>query len=179
MNMQKTILARRANNLTKGIGKHFTVQKVVNDGDKHFGFAVDDEGNSAFIPRPVILKHNMTPEDEGAGFTAPTREPALNAGADGSPQITLPLVWDGEAEEIVVEESESRDYDAEIDGLLEKIEGLLKLQDTVDGLIQNNIRIKEMAENHQQVATFIHNELTEIAEWVEENYPSEGETDAV
>lgn len=171
--MPKKILARRVNNRATPIGTHFTVQKVIKEpGGKAFGFAVDDQGGSAFIPKPVILKHQMTEADEGAGFTAPTRPPAIGDG--GAPQIMNPVVWDGEAEEVVVDEVEAdRDYDGEIDTLIEKLEGVAKLVSAVDGLVNQSADLMRMAENHKSMATFIHNELTEVTAWLQETYPED------
>ena len=174
MNMQKTIMVRRANKLTKPIGKHYTIQKIINDGGKRYGFAIDDAGDTAFIPKPVVLKHQITEADEGAGFTAPTRDPASQIGRDGYPQIMLPLVWDGDAEEMAVEEDEpDRDYDAEIDKLVEMVEGAAKLAGAVDGLIQRAEHMEKEAANFREMATFIHNELTAIQDWVDVTYPAE------
>ena len=164
MNAQtKTLKVRKANKLAAPIGRHFTIQKVIRTDEKAFGFAIDDTGGEAFIPRAIVLNQNLTTEYEGAGFTAPTRE---SPHAEALPQIMTPVTWDGDEEIVEVEVKEDgRDYDGEIDKLIEVAEGAALLSGAVNELIER--------------ATFIHNELTAIQEWIDATYPTQETNDAI
>jgi hypothetical protein len=172
MNMQttkKVIRVRKTNNLSKAVGRHWTLTRVVGDVRGDFAFAIDDEGHSAFIPRPIVRRHNITPADEGAGFTAPTREAAE---LGGDPQIILPVVWDGEAEEEEVETTiPDRDYDAEIDVLCEKISDATGSITAIDALIEKAKDLEREASNMRNVATMLHNEFTGLLDWLNNTYP--------
>ena len=105
--MAKVIRVRRANN-AKITGKHFTLVRVKNvpSEQKVFAFAVDDEGSEVYIPAAVVKKEQMTPADEGAGFTANVRVADGYQNDLAHPHVMLPISWDGEAEEIEVDEEE-------------------------------------------------------------------------
>jgi len=183
--MSAKIMARRANNLKTPLGQHWTVQKIVVEkgSDKHFGFAISDDGETtAFIPRPVVMREQMTTADEGAGFTAPTRAPSSTAGPDGYPQIMLPISWDGEKEEIEIDEAEqepedNRDFDGEIDALIDVVENAVNLTAYLDSMLECAKRAEADVKQLKASIAQMHNHLTAHEEWLRNTYP-EGEDHA-
>jgi hypothetical protein len=120
----------------------------------------------------------MTPADEGAGFTAPTRPPVEG---QTSEQIINPVTWDGEAEEMTIVEPEpQRDMEQEIEALLDQLDIVDKLTDHVDTITEKNTNLIQsfkdvivQLQNQNEVLTFMHNELTAVKEWVDEEYPGD------
>lgn len=184
MNSQtKTIRARRANIRQTPIGKHWTLTRVIDHPERgRFAFAEDDEGNPGFVPRPVVTRHQITEADVGAGFHAPFREPAAGAGGEAAPQIMFPIKFDGEAEEIEIEvpSEPERDYEGEIDTLIEKVEGFVKLSDiagkmvTKAELMQKEAQaITRECENLKSVAAVLANEANDVEQWLNDEYGDE------
>lgn len=90
---------RLANNLTKPVGSHWTVTRVLQDENGRFGFCINDDGYDGFIPRHIVDRYEITQADEGAGFYAPTRPANTKDGTDGAPQIMPPILFDEDIEE--------------------------------------------------------------------------------
>lgn len=115
--MTKTIKARRANT-AKQVGKHLTLNRVVNNDQQQFAFAISDDGYQVYIPAVVVKRANMQPEDIGAGFSCPV---TLNPRVDDTKVqhvARLPVTWDGEPEDVEVEDAQSdQDWDDLIEAL--------------------------------------------------------------
>lgn len=106
-----------------------------------FGFAISDDGNdTAYLPRSIIEKYEITMEDEGAGFSAPLKPRSERPGQ--YPWVAPPLLWDDDVEEA--------------DDLLGQMEDLPHLVLNIDNAIN--------------VLTFVRNEIREKVKWIEENY---------
>jgi hypothetical protein len=78
---------------------HYTLTKVIMRGDEHYGFAVSDEGEDAFVPTNVCKRHNLTDADVGAGFKAMSRMSLDNAnsGQKATRSLLVPLLFDDTA----------------------------------------------------------------------------------
>ena len=127
MNMQTTIKVRKGRGLTNPIGQHMTLIKVSNDQSigKVFGFAVNDEGEEAFIPGALVIAHKMTSHDadHGAQFFAPLRS---NPNEDSATRlvVTNPIQWDSDEETITVDVPDNEDD-----------EDIVRLADAADGIV--------------------------------------------
>jgi tRNA splicing ligase len=82
---------------------HYTLTKVIRRGDEHYGFAVSDEGEDAFVPTNVCKRHNLTDADVGAGFKAMSRMSLDNAnsGQKATRSLLVPLLFDDTAPVLV------------------------------------------------------------------------------
>jgi len=122
-----------------------------------FGFAISDDGVNAYIPRNVVIAKGMKEEDEGAGFTAPTR-PAPETPKAGYDQIMLPLTWDGEPELFTPDEAPAYDGDKEIMDVVDKMDELI-----------GAIKAKEDKPLREMLTLF--DDVQKAADWLEENFP--------
>lgn len=109
MNMQTSqptkIKVRRANNNALTAGQHYTLTRVENTPDRMFAFAISDDGTEEiYVPAPIVRKEQMTMADVGAGFTCMVRRQERYDGEGGHPHALMPIKWDGEAEEIEVDD---------------------------------------------------------------------------
>ena len=144
---------RTANSLKTPIGIHWTIQSVITKSEpergrtRKFGFAISDDGSTAFIPHPVISGHDITQADVGAGFTAPMKAPSANAGPDAYPQIQVPLTWDGWDEERGDQQS----------ALIEKMEQLLNMEAQVSDFVR--------------IGVVLEKQIKDTKMWMDEHYP--------
>lgn len=167
------VKVRRANKNTTPLGTHWTITKIINEPDRKMGFALSDDGTvTAFIPNPVIKRYEMTSGDEGAGFSAPTTRPATNAGSDAYPQISTPLLWDGDAIEVEINEETSEE---EIDEALGQIKDMHDLMPIVALALKNAQQAHIAIADSISQLNGVHNALTESIEWERLNY---GENDS-
>lgn len=133
---------RQTNRLRKPIGKHFTLTRVVLNPDGKFGFALGDDGETnAYLPRSIIERYGITPEDEGAGFSSPLKPNSERPGEH--PWVMAPLIWD--------------------DDLIDEVEEVLAKFEDLPEIIRN-------VDNAINVLTLCRRELQEKADWVKENY---------
>ena len=93
---------RTVNFLTRPVGTHWTLTRVIGEGADSFGFCISDDGEEGYIPRHVVERYEITPQDETGGFWAPSRPSKMRDGTDGSPQIQPPILFDAD----IIEEEE-------------------------------------------------------------------------
>ena len=74
-------------------GTHATLTRVIEGPDRHYGFAVTDDGSDVFVPGFILKSHNLTEADVGIGFTAVVAAPD-GSGAN-SYRAREPVVLDG------------------------------------------------------------------------------------
>lgn len=133
---------RKTNLNRKPVGSHWTLTRVVLNEAGTFGFALADDGETnAYIPRSIILRYEITPEDEGAGFYAPLKPNSERPGEH--PWIMAPLLWDDDVEGTGMDE------------LLAQLEDLPELITNIDKTIA--------------VLQFVRNEISQKVDWIEEN----------
>lgn len=145
MNAQTT---RRKNLNRKPVGSHWTLTRVVLNEGGVFGFALADDGvTNAYLPRSIIERYGITPNDEGGGFSAPLKPNSERTGEH--PWIMAPLIWDDDAD---VPENTAE----EVEEVLQQLDDLPHLIDNIDKAIA--------------VLTFLRGELQAKHSWVKETY---------
>lgn len=199
--MQRTIQRRSANNLSTPIGTHWTITSIVRNPDngKVFGFGLSDDGATlCFLPRGIVLRHNMTEHDVGAGFTAPIKVYTGYRDEAAADQVIEPLTWDGAAEEITLDDvAPEGPTDEELDTLVSRLGSLADLHVVIDGVtevvrgaqndlsdLKDNLRAFASQGTIARIDTRIkaldacserlvgmHNMMTEQEEWLDEEYP--------
>jgi len=150
--MQKRIV--RTGNASINTAPHYTIKRIVNTGERQFGFGFDDLGNEVYIPASVIKRYALTEFDAGAGFRARCIPPDP-ANHKSQPQVMLPLVFDDGTEEIEIDDEPIAPPPAppKDDAHLHRI-----LKD-LDELIENiQASLNETAED-LQTAKRLHNDL--------------------
>lgn len=138
-------LKRVANASFDRNAKHFTIIKIVSSATASYGFCVSDEGEDAYIPAPLIRKHNLTELDEGAGFLAVTRNSpsdVVNTSDKHTASLTIipPMRFDDDNPEYVASVKGDADPDL-MDELNGEIEDLLTRHETLTGLVE---RVEEI-----------------------------------
>ena len=153
---------RSMNKLKTPIGIHWTIQKVLTkpNNQKRFGFAISDGGDIAFMPWPVIVAHNITTEDIGTGFTAPTKSAAEGVDGEAYSQIQLPLQWD----EGVEEPQEDPVVLADLETLLFKMETLEKVDVFIGQELTETMKSRDRL-------VLMRETIGETLSWLDENYP--------
>ena len=71
----------------------FFVRNVIKDRtiqDQHYGFAIGPDGEVAYIPRSVCLKHGLDEGSSGLQFRSMTMSTSRE---DGFRQISEPIIW--------------------------------------------------------------------------------------
>lgn len=137
MNTQTTIKARRTNNMTTPIGEHMTLTRVINEPLERriFAWAMRDDGQEVYIPAQLVKREKMTTADEGAGFTAVCAHNPRAVDSQTAPfMASLPLKWDGDAEDVVIDVPDEPDVISR-EAMDEVEEDLDRLADACDDMV--------------------------------------------
>lgn len=109
----------------------------------------------------------------GAGFHAPVRPAAVSAGEGAAPQIISPLTFDGGAQEVTIEVSaeQCRDYDAEIDALLDKLEDQDDARKELSSIREQLKTVLASVTNSIEHVNRVESILDGHLDWVAKEYP--------
>lgn len=149
---------KSANNLTTPIGRHWTITRIVSQPEGRFGFAISDDGReTCYIPRSIIEAHDLSADDEGAGFTAPLKP---GTGGGGKHQHVMnPVILDSASDDV--------------SDLAAALEEMGRLRTHLDHIMNKNVEMIAGLQNQNSVLTFMRGEITGKMNCLEDNYPEE------